>query len=158
MLCFTFYHLQFNICHLGFTIYHFQSSFTFAFYHLRFHITIYRLGFTIYYFQTSFIFCLLFTASVLILQFTIYHIHSIFFLLLHTFTTEIIYMNNYFNPYEKHLLRYWPILARSSILHFAGAVNTRQKITVHIINLVYSEFPNRSCRSVRSFISTLDCT
>ena len=58
----------------------------------------------------------------------------------------------------KHLLRYWPILARSSILHFAGAVNTRQKITVHIINLVYSEFPNRSRRSVRSFISTLDCT
>ena len=29
------------------------------------------------------------------------------------------------------------------------------KITKHIINLVYSEFPNRSCRSVRSFISTL---
>ena len=59
---------------------------------------------------------------------------------------------------SKHLLRYWSILARSSTLHFAGAVNTRQKITVHIINLVYSEFPNRSCRSVRSFISTLNCT
>ena len=58
----------------------------------------------------------------------------------------------------KHLLRYWPILARSSTFHFAGAVNTRPKITVHIINLVYSEFPNRSCRSVRSFISTLNCT
>ena len=59
---------------------------------------------------------------------------------------------------SKHLLRYWPILARSSILHFTGAVNTRQKITVHIINVVYSEFPNRSCRSVRSFISTLNCS
>ena len=55
---------------------------------------------------------------------------------------------------RKHLLRYWPILARSSTLHFDGAVNIRQKITVHIINLVYSEFPNRSCRIVRSFIST----
>ena len=33
----------------------------------------------------------------------------------------------------------------SSTLRFAGAVNTRQKIIVHIINLVYSEFPNRSC-------------
>ena len=32
------------------------------------------------------------------------------------------------------------------------------KITVHIIKVVYSEFPNRSCRSVRSFISTLNCT
>ena len=32
------------------------------------------------------------------------------------------------------------------------------KITVRIINLVYSEFPNRSCWSVRSFISTLNCT
>ena len=60
--------------------------------------------------------------------------------------------------WPKHLLRYWPILARSSTLHFAGAVNTRQEITVHIINLVYSEFPNRSCRSVRSFISTLSYT
>ena len=67
-------------------------------------------------------------------------------------------VHNCKHVYHKHLLRYWPILARSSILHFAGAVNTRQKITVHIINLVYSEFPNRSCRSVRSFISTLDCT
>ena len=28
---------------------------------------------------------------------------------------------------SKHLLRYWPIFARSSTLHFAGAVNTRQK-------------------------------
>ena len=28
---------------------------------------------------------------------------------------------------SKHLLRYWPILARSSTLHFAGAVNTRQE-------------------------------
>ena len=59
---------------------------------------------------------------------------------------------------KKHLLLYWQILARSSTFHFAGAVNTRQKITVHIISLVYSEFPNRSCRSVRSFISTLNCT
>ena len=60
--------------------------------------------------------------------------------------------------FRKHLLRYWPILARSLTLHFAGAVNIRQKITVHIINLVYSEFPNRFCRIVRSFISTLNCT
>ena len=60
--------------------------------------------------------------------------------------------------HAKHLLRYWPILARSWILHFAGAVNTRKKITVHIINLVYSEFPNRSFRSVRSFISTFNYT
>ena len=28
----------------------------------------------------------------------------------------------------KHLLRYWPIFARSSTLHFADAVNTRQKL------------------------------
>ena len=127
---FTFYHLQFNICHLGFTIYHFQSSFIFTFYHLQFNITIYRLGFTIYYFQTSFIFCLLFTASILILQFTIsvyylplpfyfllllhtfttfhfycYYIllqHSIFYCYYILFTTEIIYINNYFNPYENY--------------------------------------------------------
>ena len=116
MLCFTFYHLQFNICHLGFTIYHFQSSFTFTFYHLRFHITIYRLGFTIYYFQTSFVFCLLFTASILIYnlpsQFTIYHFHSIFYCYYILFTTEIIYINNYFNPYENYKLQLnnqiWP--------------------------------------------------
>ena len=29
--------------------------------------------------------------------------------------------------YWKHLLRYWPIFARSSTLHRAGAVSTRQK-------------------------------
>ena len=57
----------------------------------------------------------------------------------------------------KHLLRYWPIFARSPTLHFAGAVNTRQIMTVHINNLVPSEFPNRSSRSARSLISTLIC-
>ena len=62
------------------------------------------------------------------------------------------------NIFSKHLLRYWPFFAWCSTLHFAGAVNTRQKITVPIINLVYSEFPNRSYRSVRSFIGTLNCT
>ena len=31
------------------------------------------------------------------------------------------------NISPKHLLRYWPIFARSSTLHFASAVNTRQK-------------------------------
>ena len=45
-----------------------------------------------------------------------------------------------------------------STLHFADAVNTRPKITVHINNLVSSEFPNRSNRSAKSFISTLNCT
>ena len=55
----------------------------------------------------------------------------------------------------KHLLRYCPIFARSSTLHFADAVHKRQKITVHIKQLVSSEFPNRSSRSTRSFISTL---
>ena len=30
-------------------------------------------------------------------------------------------------PIVKHMLRYWPIFARSPTLHFAGAVNTRQK-------------------------------
>ena len=59
---------------------------------------------------------------------------------------------------DKHLLRYWPIFARSSTLHFAGAVNTWQKITMHTNNLISSEFPNRSSRSARSFISTLNCT
>ena len=57
----------------------------------------------------------------------------------------------------KHLLRYWPIFARSSTLHFACAVNTRQNMTVHINNLVPSDFPNRSSRSAMSFISTLIC-
>ena len=57
----------------------------------------------------------------------------------------------------KHLLRYWPIFARSSTLHFAGADNTRQNMTVHINNLVPSEFPNRSSRSAMSLISTLIC-
>ena len=56
---------------------------------------------------------------------------------------------------RKHLLRLWPILARSSTLYFAGAVNTRQKMTVHINNLVRSEFPDRSSRSASSLISTL---
>ena len=64
-----------------------------------------------------FIFCLLFT-SILILQFTmsVYYLPLPFYflLLLHTFTTfyfycynilfttEIIYLNNYFNPYENY--------------------------------------------------------
>ena len=62
------------------------------------------------------------------------------------------------NPYcIKHLLRYWPIFARSSTLHFAGAVHTRQNMTVHINNLVPSEFPNRSSRSAMTLISTLIC-
>ena len=49
----------------------------------------------------------------------------------------------------------WPIFARSSTLHFADAVNTKQKITAHINNMVSSEFPSRSSRSARSFIGTL---
>ena len=61
-------------------------------------------------------------------------------------------------PNEKHLLRYWPIFAQSSTLHFADAVNTNQKITVHINNLVSSEFPSRSSRSARSLIGTLNYT
>ena len=61
-----------------------------------------------------------------------------------------------YNMY-KHLLRYWPIFARSSTLHFAGAVNTRQNMTVYINNLVPSEFPNRSSRSAMSLIGTLIC-
>ena len=68
------------------------------------------------------------------------------------------FRQNYSHILPKHLLRYWLILARSSTLYFPGAVKTRQKITVHLINLAYSEFPNRSCRCVRSFISTLNCT
>ena len=40
---------------------------------------------------------------------------------------------------QKHLLRYMSICARSSTLNFAGAVNTRQNMTVHINNLVPSE-------------------
>ena len=32
-------------------------------------------------------------------MFTIYHFHSIFYCYYILFTTEIIYMNNYFNPY-----------------------------------------------------------
>ena len=58
----------------------------------------------------------------------------------------------------KHLLRYRPIFARSSTLHFSEAVNTRQKITVHINNLVSSEYPNRSNRTGKLFISILNCT
>ena len=58
----------------------------------------------------------------------------------------------------KHLLRYLSIFARSSTLNFAGAVNNRQKITVDTNNLVSSEFPNRSSRRARSFISILNFT
>ena len=54
----------------------------------------------------------------------------------------------------KHLLRYMSIFALSSTLHFAGAVNARQKMTVHINYLVPFEFPNRYSRSARSLIST----
>ena len=43
--------------------------------------------------------------------------------------------------------RLWSILARRSTLHFAGAVNTRQKLTAHMNKLISFEFPNRSCRS-----------
>ena len=57
----------------------------------------------------------------------------------------------------KYLLRYWPIFALSSTLHFVGAVNTRQNMTVYINNLVPSEFPNRSSRSAMSLISTFIC-
>ena len=49
----------------------------------------------------------------------------------------------------KHLLRYWPIFARSSTHLFADAVNIRQKIAMHINNLVSSEFPYRSSRRAR---------
>ena len=45
------------------------------------------------------------------------------------------------------MLRYWPIFAQSSTLDFADAENTRQKITVHINNLVSFEFLDWSSRS-----------
>ena len=41
---------------------------------------------------------------------------------------------------------------------FCWRCKHQTKITVHINNLVSSEFPNRSNRSTRSFISTLNCT
>ena len=71
-----------------------------------------------------------------------------------------VYANYFYDTsviFSKHLLRYWPIFARSSTLHYAGAVNTRQNMAVHINNLVPSEFPNRSSRSAMSLISTLIC-
>ena len=57
--------------------------------------------------------------------------------------------------FPKHLLRTRPIFARSSTLHIAGTVNTRQKMTVNINKLVASEFPNGSGRSARSLNSIL---
>ena len=113
VLPFTTFNSIFAILVWLFTI----SIFFIPFTHLQLNITIYRLGFIIYYFQSSFIFCLLFTASILILQFIIsdYYLPLPFYflLLLHTFNNirffycycilfprENIYMNNYFNPYE----------------------------------------------------------
>ena len=51
---------------------------------------------------------------------------------------QVIVDNNRY--FLKHLLRYWPIFALSSTLNFAGAVNTRQKMTVHINNLSLLSF------------------
>ena len=102
------------------------------------------------------------TLSVKLKMWKIHYYHFLSILRIQIRISVALYCNRFGNDeYStnlKHLLRFWPFLARSSILHFAGAVNTRQKITMHIINLVYSEFPNRSCRSVRSFISTLNYT
>ena len=52
-------------------------------------------------------------------------------------TKFICYPNHYCDGMTlKHLLRHWPVLARSSTLHFSGAVNTRQNLLC--ISIVWS--------------------
>ena len=133
---FTFYHLQFNICHLGFTINHFQSSFIFTYYHLQFNVLI----LTFYYFQSSFIFCLLFTASILILQFTIsvYYLPLpscpfYFLLLLHTFYNILFStVTTYF--LQQKLYTWIIILTRMKIINSNSISQMSIKISMKIWN------------------------
>ena len=57
----------------------------------------------------------------------------------------------------KHLLRYCPILARSSTLNFDGVVKTRQT-SQYILTWSILSFQTGHEEVYKEFISTLNCT